>query len=199
MLTTGRKVSDPLGQERINQKLNNELNSQRDNALYQIDQGNTKDLTRDTQNKIHIAIMALRDYRCKNAHCPIRQAKTPHFHCPECGAPYGVNFRTWHDVINRPKECNWCRHRIPYTPAINSAIQIAKDAIDVEMAEKQAKFRQKHNMYKKARYQQAVYDAAHNLNGYWQNGSFYHNSGVVSGYNENHPDTISYDFDGGLF
>lgn len=188
MLTTGRRDHDPIGQARLDQKLNEELESTRSNFLTNIDMGNTDDLSVDVKGKINTALAAINSYACKNTKCPIYKAKTPHFHCKECGAPYRLNYHNWHDVINRPKECQWCHHRIDYTNAINSAILDAKNAIMIEAADKEAAYRHSRDLARQMQHNQAVFDAAHNLNGYWRNGSFYHNSGEVSGYDQEHPD-----------
>lgn len=174
-----------------NKKYNQEFMSTRDKIQHLIDLLPFDEMDRVPDDDVRFAeqraIAQLRKSACADPRCKITQAGVLHFHCPNCGAPYKMQFNNWNDVINIPKYCQWCRARMTYPREAVEAVENAIHAINDYNADLKAR---------KATLKEQNNDAFNDgmTNGYWKDGTLYSPKYGTAYYDPLQPDSNSYKY-----
>lgn len=194
-----------------NQKYDQEFMSTCDKIQHLIDllpfDGMDHVLDDDVRFAEQRAVAQLRKSACADPRCKIAQAGVLHFHCPNCGAPYKMQFNNWNDVINIPKYCQWCRAQMTYprdaVEAVEDAIKAINDYNADLKAQKAAlkelkakKAALKELKAKKAALKEQNNDAFNDgmTNGYWKDGTLYSPEYGTAYYDPLQPDSDSYQY-----
>ena len=176
-----------------NQKYDQEFKSTRDKIQHLIDllpfDGMDHVPDDDVRFAEQRAIAQLRKSACADPRCKIAQAGVLHFHCPNCGAPYKMQFDNWNDVINIPKYCQWCRAQMTYPRDAIEAVENAIKAINDYNADLKAK---KAALKEQNKNNDAFNDGM--TNGYWKNGTLYSPEYGTAYYDPLQPDSDSYKY-----
>lgn len=176
-----------------NQKYDQEFRSTRDKIQHLIDLLPFDEMTRVPDDNVRLAeqhaIMQLRKSACADPRCKIAQAGVLHFHCPNCGAPYKMQFNNWNDVINIPRYCQWCRALLTYPRAAVEAMENARHAINTYNADLKAK---KAALKEQNKNNDAFNDGM--TNGYWKDGTLYSPEYGTAYYDPLQPDSDSYQY-----
>lgn len=174
-----------------NKKYNQEFMSTRDKIQHLIDLLPFDEMDRVPDDDVRFAeqcaIAQLRKSACADPRCKIAQAGVLHFHCPNCGAPYKMQFNNWNDVINIPKYCQWCRARMTYpheaVEAVENAIKAINDYNADLKARKEALNKQNNDAFNDGM-----------TNGYWKDGTLYSPEYGTAYYDPLQPDSDSYKY-----
>lgn len=84
----------------------------------------------DVLEAIKECLLDVRHVACTDPNCPIVKSGQIHSHCPYCGAPFNIDFHSWHELINRPIGCRWCQHMFTYGPKFDRDYRNAADMVN---------------------------------------------------------------------
>lgn len=174
-----------------NQKYDQEFRSTRDNIQQLIDLIPIDNMYRVPDDDVRFAeqraLVQLRKSACADPRCKITQADLLHFHCPNCGAPYKLQFNNWNDVINAPRHCQWCRAQMTYprdaVEAVGDAIKAINDYNDEHKARTEPLSKYNNDAFNDGM-----------TNGYWKDGTLYSPNYGTAYYDPLHPDSDSYKY-----
>lgn len=174
-----------------NKKYDQKFISIRDKIKHLIDLLPIDEMTRVPDDDVRFAerraIARLRTVACADPRCKITQAGVLHFHCPNCSAPYKLQFSKWNDVVNAPRYCQWCHAQMTYPRDAVKAVKVASQAIN------------DYNAKRKTR--QKTLDELNNdafndgmTNGYWKDGVLYSPNYGTAYYDPLQPDSDNYKY-----
>lgn len=152
-------------------------------GIYSIDlpEGELTDSEESQMAKLLVTLTnSLVRMNCADKNCKISPVTHPHFHCPNCGAPYTLDdCQNYLFAKNMPHVCTWCDHKLKYPYAYWDSLKQIDQLI--------AKYEKRYLASFDTKDPKPQVD----VDGVWRNGTFYsYNYGPVS-YDPLHKDSTT--------